>query len=239
MAKSARGGDRDSDSRVPPWTCHSEIANNRRDLQFLGSSGLPIPIPSVTSCAQMSCVCARFDALTNSFAITSSRKKIIERWGVVSASRSAKSIVVTALAACSVTAIVAALRAPAATQATGKAAMPDDVPKTCPITKPPRSPFVPPAPYPAKTDPHCFWFATEKLWTQLGTDGRWRGLPHYTPDDPTFRQKLFWWRQGYDVRSEPQPKLPVTGMRPDSSAPPVLLADRASNAWSKKTSHLW
>ena len=81
MAKSARGGDRDSDSRVPPWTCHSEIPNNRRDLQFLGSSGLPIPIPSVTSCAQISCECARFDALTNSFAITSFRKKIIERWG--------------------------------------------------------------------------------------------------------------------------------------------------------------
>ena len=77
MVKSARGGDKDSDSRVPPWTCHSEIANNRRDLQFLGSSGLPIPIPSVTSWAQISCVCARFDALTNSFAITSFKKKII------------------------------------------------------------------------------------------------------------------------------------------------------------------
>lgn len=141
---------------------------------------------------------------------------------------------VTALAACSVTAIVGALRAPAATQATGKVAMPDDVPRACPVTKPPTPAFIPPAPYPAKTGPHCFWFGTEKLWTVLGFDGTWKGLPHYTPDDPTFRQKLFWWRQGYDVRSEPQPKLTVTGMRLDSSAPPVLLADRASNGWQQE-----
>lgn len=148
--------------------------------------------------------------------------------------RSPMAFALAALAASTGTAIVDALRTPAATQVTATVVMPDGVPKTCPITKPPRSPFVPPAPYPAKTDPHCFWFGTEKLWTQLGSDGTWRGLPHYTPDDPTFRQKLFWWRQGYNVRSEPQPKLTVTGMRLDSSAPPVLLADRASNGWQQE-----
>lgn len=112
--------------------------------------------------------------------------------------------------------------------------MSDDVPRACPVTKPPTPAFIPPAPYPAKTGPHCFWFGTEKLWTVLGFDGTWKGLPHYTPDDPTFRQKLFWWRQDYDGRSEPQPKLTVTGMRLDSSAPPVLLADRASNGWQQE-----
>ena len=111
--------------------------------------------------------------------------------------------------------------------------LPDDVPRTCPTTKPPARPFVPPPPYPPTADHGQFWFGTEKLWTQLGADGIWKGLPHYTPDDPTFRQKLFWWRQGYDVQAEPYPKLKITGKRLDSSAPPVLLADHASNGWQQ------
>jgi len=60
----------------------------------------------------------------------------------------------------------------------------------------------------------------------------WRGLPHYTPSDPTFRQKLFFGRQGYVVRTETQPKLTITGRRLDASAPP-LLSDKASNGWVK------
>ena len=104
---------------------------------------------------------------------------------------------------------------------------------TCPITKPPARPFIQPAPYPQKANPGEFWYGTPKLWTQLRADGTWKGLPHYTPDDPTFRQKLFWWRQGYDVQAEPYPKLKITGKRLDSSAPPVLLADHASNGWQQ------
>ncbi len=61
-------------------------------------------------------------------------------------------------------------------------------------------------------------------------DGTWGGLPHYTPDDPTFRQKLIWGREGYDWHTEPQPKLTVTGRRLDSPAPP-LAADQANNGW--------
>jgi hypothetical protein len=93
--------------------------------------------------------------------------------------------------------------------------------------------FIPPAPYPQKANPGEFWYGTPKLWTQLRADGTWKGLPHYTPDDPTFRQKLFWWRQGYDVPAEPYPKLKITGKRLDSSAPAVLLADHASNGWQQ------
>jgi hypothetical protein len=47
-------------------------------------------------------------------------------------------------------------------------------------------------------------------------------LPHYTPDDPTFRQKMQWWRQGYDYHTEPTPKLKVTGRRLDALAPPLI-----------------
>ena len=109
----------------------------------------------------------------------------------------------------------------------------EEVPQSCPVTKPFAHPFIPPAPYPAEPGSSSFWFGTDKLWTNLPTAGRWSGLPHYTPDDPTFRQKLFWWRRGYDVRMEPQPKLRITGKRLDFSVPPVLLADHASNGWQQ------
>ena len=66
-----------------------------------------------------------------------------------------------------------------------------------------------------------FWFGTDRLWANLPTDGIWKGLPRdTTPGHPTFFQKLFWWRQGYEGRAEPRPKLTVTGKRLDFPAPP-------------------
>src|SRR5713226_10586918 len=111
-------------------------------------------------------------------------------------------------------------------------AKPDGVPDTSPVTKPSDQPFVPPFPKPAKPPEDSFWFGTDRLWTQLPVNGTWRGLPHYTPNDPTFRQKLAFWRTGYDWHTEPQPRLKVTGKRLDSPAPP-LLSDRANNGWIK------
>ncbi|HYL17030.1 MAG TPA: hypothetical protein VEV41_28620 [Terriglobales bacterium] len=67
-----------------------------------------------------------------------------------------------------------------------------------------------------------FWFGTDRLWTALPASGTWSGLGHYTPNDPTFRQKMGWWRQGYDYRTEPQPKLKVTGKRLDAPATPLI-----------------
>ena len=110
---------------------------------------------------------------------------------------------------------------------------PRNIPDSCPITKPPAHPFVPPAPYSAKLSSRCFWFGTEKLWTFLHTDGTWSGLPHYTPDDPTFRQKLFFWHKGFDWRSEPQPALTITGRRLDGPAPP-LASDQANAGWQRR-----
>jgi len=110
------------------------------------------------------------------------------------------------------------------------------VPKTCPVSKPPVRPFVPPSPYPGKTGPDSFWFGTVRLWTSLPADGTWRGLPHYTPSDPTFRQKLFFWRQGYSLGSELRPHLTVTGRRLDTTAPP-LAADEANAGWQDDTEH--
>jgi hypothetical protein len=103
----------------------------------------------------------------------------------------------------------------------------DGVPDTCPVTKPLEQLFVPPSPYPTNPYRGASWFGTDHLWTALPVDGTWKGL-HYSPGDPTFTQKLFLWRQGYDPHTERQPKVTVTGRRLDSSAPP-LLADGASN----------
>jgi hypothetical protein len=103
----------------------------------------------------------------------------------------------------------------------------DDVPETCPVTRSPALPFVPPWPYPLKAGPGAFWFGTDSLWTALPADGAWRDLPHY-------RQKLFFGRKGYVVRTEPQPKLTVTGRRLDSPAPPLLADKAANNGWVKR-----
>lgn len=152
--------------------------------------------------------------------------------------RSAMVIALATLVSCTGVAMVAAQRATVVTQTTpaGTAMMQENVPTTCPITKPPVRPFVPPSPYPAKTGPDAFWFGTEKLWTSLPADGTWRGLPHYKPSDPTFRQKLFWWRQGYNWRAEHPPHLTVTGRRLDGTAPP-LGADEANAGWQADKEH--
>ena len=105
------------------------------------------------------------------------------------------------------------------------------VPDACPVTKPSDRPFVPPPPHPAKPSEGGFWFGSDRLWTGLPVNGTWTGLPHYTPNDPTFRQKLFFWRQGYDAQAEGQSKLTVSGRRIDSSAPPLLTDQTSSCSW--------
>jgi hypothetical protein len=116
-------------------------------------------------------------------------------------------------------------------------AVPEQVPESCPITKPPAHPFVPPSPYPSQISPDGFWFGTGKLWTQLPTDGTWKGLSHYRPTDTAFRQKLFWWREGYDWRNDSQPKLKVTGKRLDSTAAPLVSGEHAEAGWKGDSSH--
>jgi hypothetical protein len=109
---------------------------------------------------------------------------------------------------------------------------PQDAPDTCPITKPPAQPFVPPAPYTLKVPPDGFLYGTNDLWTMLPNAGSWRGLPHQTSDGRTFiTQKLFWWAEGLYCCSGHPLKLMVTGKRLDSPAPP-LIADDANAGWT-------
>jgi hypothetical protein len=110
----------------------------------------------------------------------------------------------------------------------------DEPPDSCPVTKPSQPPFLPPAPYPSDG---LVWIGSPKLWTDIPRNGTWRGLPHYTPEDTRFRQKLFWWSQGYDWRSENPPELTITGKRLDGSAPPLSTDPHANAGWTNDRDH--
>jgi len=107
-------------------------------------------------------------------------------------------------------------------------------PDACPVTKPPQPPFTPPIPYPSDG---LVWIGSPKLWTDIPKDGIWRGLPHYTPDDTRYRQKVFWWSQGYDWRSENPPELTITGRRLDGPAPSLSADDHANAGWTNDRNH--
>jgi hypothetical protein len=107
---------------------------------------------------------------------------------------------------------------------------------TCPVTKPPSHAFVPPSPYPKQIIPNRFWFGTDKLWTDLPANGTWK-LGHYAPTDPSFRQKMFWWRYGYDRLTDDPPELAVTGRRLDSAAPPLATDDHTNAGWTNDPNH--
>jgi len=112
------------------------------------------------------------------------------------------------------------------------------VPETCPATKPSHQPFVPPSPYPARPqDKGSFWFGSDRLWTQLPATGTWGRLGHHPPDDPTFGQKLMFWRQGYDPRTEGS-ELKISGRRIDSPAPPLLVDEPTSGSWTDNDSFI-
>jgi TonB family protein len=107
------------------------------------------------------------------------------------------------------------------------------VPDSCPVTKSTDHSFIPPSPYRAQPSPGNFWFGTDKLWTELPVTGTWSGLPHYTPTDQTYyRNKLVFWRQGYDPHSEPRPNLTVTGRRIDGPAPLLQTDGKGNGGWT-------
>lgn len=89
------------------------------------------------------------------------------------------------------------------------------IPASCPVTKRPVTPFIPPWPYPAvprKPEFHSFWFGTDRLWTSLSDTARMGS-----------REKLPWYRAGYDWRTEPKPRLIVSGKRLDGPAPALAV----------------
>jgi hypothetical protein len=115
--------------------------------------------------------------------------------------------------------------------ASSAATPPSAAPVSCPVTRPPDPPFVPPAPYPA-TPPSVergkVWYGSDQLWTWLHADGTWE----MARGEHGLFDKSFWWRQGYDWRTETTPGLRVTGRRLDAPAPAVTTSN-ATNGFEE------
>jgi len=107
--------------------------------------------------------------------------------------------------------------------------VPDNPAETCPVTQPAELLFMPPPPYPPLAPyPNQFWYGTTSLWTMLPIDGIWGRLPY---DDGHYSQKVFWWREGYSGRTEPEPELTMVAKRLDASAPIIETGPYATNAY--------
>lgn len=115
------------------------------------------------------------------------------------------------LAACSASIAAREMEEAQATPA-APTPLPQDPPAACPITQPPDPAFTPPEPYPAVAPYGEFWYGTNELWTMLFPDGRWYALPH---DEHGYGQKVFLWREGYDMTEENQPQITMSGRRLD------------------------
>lgn len=94
------------------------------------------------------------------------------------------------------------------------------------------APFVPPAPHEPALNRGSFWYGSERLWISLNDDGRWHGL--YRPDLRAYRNKLMFFRKGFDWSKEHRPPLTVLAGRLDGPSLPVS-SERASGAFNENT----
>jgi hypothetical protein len=109
-------------------------------------------------------------------------------------------------------------------------AVPDEPPASCPVTQAPEVPFAAPAPYPAAPPERYegqFWYGTPELWTMLGPDPVWRGLPQ---NRNGYSQKVFWWSEDFDVSVNPYPPFTLLIERLDAESAPEVVAEKATNA---------
>ena len=104
------------------------------------------------------------------------------------------------------------------------------IPDSCAVTKPTVARFTPPKSYrrPEAWGDSGIWYGTSRLWTRLPPDGHWRTSERFLPTS-VFREKLFWWSEGYDPSREPKPKLIVTAEQLDGTHGKLELDD-ATNA---------
>jgi hypothetical protein len=101
---------------------------------------------------------------------------------------------------------------------------------SCPITRPPQPPFVPPKPYRATPPPLYggFWYGSDELWTLLKADGTWE----MARDNDGLFDKSFWWRGGFDPRREQTPNLALSARRLDVPGREIAASSgKATNGW--------
>jgi len=90
----------------------------------------------------------------------------------------------------------------------------------CPVTRPPNPQFVPPPPEAPMSREDGFFYGTSALWAMV--DPHWQ-LHKFAG------QKLPYFRQGYDVNQERDPRLVVVARRVDAPAK-MVWAGRANSA---------
>jgi YVTN family beta-propeller protein len=106
----------------------------------------------------------------------------------------------------------AAARAATEQDASLGTARSDPVPETCPVTKPPSPPLVPPSPFSTDLSEGSFWFGTERLWTLIWNNAKW-----------SQGEKTFWYRKDWLpyhwIPVENAARFNVTARRLDAPAP--------------------
>jgi hypothetical protein len=102
-----------------------------------------------------------------------------------------------------------------------------DRPASCPLNQAPATTFVPPAPFsPVALPADVFLIGTEKLWTVAKESMVWEWSPHqlgHEMEPQPLTTKIFWYRVGYNPRTEPSPNLKVTGKRLEGHGGPLVV----------------
>jgi hypothetical protein len=94
-------------------------------------------------------------------------------------------------------------------------------PATCRNARPTHA-FIPPAPYETASAADWFFIGNEKLWTEAKENMVWQWTPHGPGHEQDLTAKIFWGRIGYNWRTEPVPKLRVSGKRLDGPSAPLV-----------------
>jgi hypothetical protein len=105
------------------------------------------------------------------------------------------------------------------------------IPASCPVTRAtPENRFTPPPPArPSDQHSERFWYGSDSLYTELFSDGRWRGIKSPTGS----RDKSFWYRKDAQWLNENPYELKVT-YRQLSAAEPMFTASGVTNAILRK-----
>jgi hypothetical protein len=90
----------------------------------------------------------------------------------------------------------------------------------CPVTLASESPVIPPGK--SMGD----WYGSESLAVHLPPNGKWKGLG----STHRFRDKLWFWRRGYDSNFEARPKLMLEGRKLSGEIAEQVRVDKATNA---------
>lgn len=101
------------------------------------------------------------------------------------------------------------------------------IPDSCPVTRgTAQARYTPPPPARAlDPDSPRFWYGTDALYTNLASDGRWRGIKSKSGS----RDKSVWFRKDAQWLDEVPYQLRVT-FRPLGEAGPMFTVPRVTNA---------